>query len=97
MVLHRDGTSALCTDLFCFLSIPIPNSIPGSSTSPFLSLVWDAQLPTYLLARNWATERFSWYTLFFHFSFFCATTTNLDDDDDMVCIGWCACMQSKRS
>lgn len=92
MVLHRDG---ICTDLF-FLSIPI--SIPGSSTSPFLSLVWDAQLPTYLLARNWATERFSWYTLFFHFSFFCATTTNLDDDDDdMVCIGWCACMQSKRS
>lgn len=40
MVLHRDG---ICTDLF-FLSIPI--SIPGSSTSPFLSIVWDAQLPT---------------------------------------------------
>lgn len=57
MVLHRDG---ICTDLFCFLSIP--NSIPGSSTS-----LWGAQLPTYLLARNWASERFSWYTFFFHF------------------------------
>lgn len=65
MVLHRDG---ICTDLFCFL-ISIPNSIPGSSTSPFLSLVevWGAQLPTYLLARNWAAERLSWYTFFFHF------------------------------
>lgn len=37
VVLHRDGTDGICTDLFCFLSIP--NSIPGSSTSPFLSLL----------------------------------------------------------
>lgn len=43
VVLHRDG---ICTDLFCFLSIP--NSIPGSSTSPFLSLLYRYGVHSYL-------------------------------------------------
>lgn len=47
VVLHRDGTDGICTGLFCFLSIPIPNSgIFDFSLSLSLSLVWDAQLPT---------------------------------------------------
>lgn len=64
MVLHRDG---ICTDLF-FLSIP--NSILGSSTSPFLSLLYGMhKLPSYLLARNWAFESFFLVHFFLSFLF----------------------------
>lgn len=41
VVLHRDGTDGICTDLFCFLSIPIPNSrIFDFSLSLSLVEVW---------------------------------------------------------